>query len=232
MISLSDWLKLNQGHEGRCYWMYEDIKGYMTTGVGNLIPVSIAVRLPWKHNDPDEREAGCGRLATEAEIREEYRRLKALNGEQNGGFWYKQHATLFLNDQDVDGLVERKLRSMEAYCHLRLPSLQDWPLDAQCGLLSMCWAMGEAKPFNGSYPKFLAHARRGNFAEYGLKDGKIELVAGCAKECGISEGIKGTPSWNPGVRPRNVMNVTLFKNAEVVLRKGLPKDKLYYPEVM
>lgn len=224
MIPLSDWLKLNSDKEGRCYWMYEDILGYMTTGVGNLLPVSLAVQLPWKRKD--------GTRASEPEIREEYRRLKALDGEKNGGFWYRQHASLFLNDRDVDGLVERKLRTMEAYCHMRLVSLKEWPLDAQCGLLSMCWAMGEARPFNGSYPKFLAHARRGNFAEYGLKDGKIELVGGCAKECGIRVGKKGDPDYNPGVIPRNEMNVTLFKNAEAVLRKGLPKDKLYYPEVL
>lgn len=220
-IPLQSWLKLNQGHEGRCYWMYEDIKGFMTTGVGNLLPLSLAVQLPWKRKD--------GSIASETEIRAEFHRLKALKGELNGGFWYKQHATLFLNDEDVDGLVERKLRSMEAYVHLRLPSFSSWPLDSQCGLMSMCWAMGEAKPFNGSYPKFLAHARRGNFAEFKLVEDKVELVSGCASECGISTGVKGTPSYNPGVAPRNQMNRILFANGYHVSMAGLDKSILYYP---
>lgn len=217
MIALKTWLGLNENKEGRCYWMYEDVKGYMTTGVGNLLPLVLALQLPWKHKD--------GRLATKLEITAEYDRLKALPGEDDGGFWYKQHATLFLNDEDVDGLVERKLRSIEDFCSRKLRQWEEWPADAQVGVLSMCWAMGQGRVFDGqSYPKFLAHAKNMNFAEYKLKNGVYTLSSGCAYECGISE--KG----NPGVAPRNRMNKVLFQNAAEVLKRGLCKSELQYPK--
>src|SRR6266480_95273 len=63
-------LSFSQPLEGRVRWMYLDIKGLVTTGVGNLIdPVASALKLPFVHK-------GDGSPANEAEISAEWQRLK------------------------------------------------------------------------------------------------------------------------------------------------------------
>jgi hypothetical protein len=215
-ITLKLWLGLNENKEGRTPFMYEDIKGYMTTGVGNILPLQLALTLPWRHKD--------GALAHKMEIEREYNRLKALPLEKAGGFAYEKHATLFLDEKALDGLVWNKLQSVNHQLKLRIRDLDQWPLDAEVGLTSMAWAMGEGRIFDGTFPKFVAHIKAQNFAQYELRNGKMELVGGAAKEC------KMIDSDNPGVAPRNVMNKVLFKNAAEVIRRGLDKDVLYYPQ--
>lgn len=212
------WLGLNENKEGRTPFMYEDIKGLMTTGVGNLLPLSLAVTLPWRVGSQ------TGPLATRPQIEAEYKRLQALTLEKRGGFAYRPHATLFLDEQALDDLVWRKLQGVYHLLKLRVPDLDDWPLDAEVGLTSMAWAMGAGRIFDGTFPKFVAHIKAKNFAEYTLKDGVYTLTGGAAKEC------KMVDHDNPGVKPRNAMNKILFQNAAEVLRRSLDKNTLYYPK--
>lgn len=217
-ITLEMWLGLNEDKEGRTPFMYEDTKGYMTTGVGNILPLQLALTLAWRVGSQ------TGRLATKAEIEAEYWRMKALPLEKAGGFAYRKHAQLFLDEASLDRLVENKLKGVSNQLRLRIRDLDQWPLDAEVGLTSMAWAMGDGRIFDGTFPKFVAHIRRRNFAEYTLRNGKSELTGGAAKEC------KMVDADNPGVKPRNVMNRILFQNAAEVIRRGLDINKLYYPQ--
>jgi GH24 family phage-related lysozyme (muramidase) len=197
--------------EGYCNYPYPDVKGLISTGVGNLVdPVQYMTPLPWKHKD--------GTPATKWEIEAEFKRLKAMaigpDGKPTkdclrGGGWWKDKATLQLSEQAIRDLVASKLRTMVSYFKGRVGEKvwDSYPADAQLAILSMCWALGPA--FN--FPKFMAHLKARNWL-------------GCADECKMQE------AGNPGVIPRNKKNRSLFLNAAAVEKYGMDPEKLYYPK--
>lgn len=185
--------------EGRCSWMYLDVKGLVTTGVGNLIdPMVAAIDLPWKKAD--------GSLASTQEIRDEWTRIKSAQTYSNrGGFFFKNMAQLHLDNVDIDNLVRQRLMMNEVYLEKRYPNWENWPADAQMAIHSMSWAMGPAFQF----PKFDACLAAGDFT-------------GAAAECSIST------AGNPGVAPRNAANKQLLLNAAEVVANGGDYDSLTY----
>ena len=190
--------------EGYCTWMYPDVKGLISTGVGNLIdPCLYAQILPWKHPD--------GTRATAVEVKAEWENLKHMPKEcwANGGGWFKSRTILRLSESDVRILVGQKLIQMETFLKGRFPDWDSYPADAQLALLSMSWALGPAFRF----PKFLAHLKARNWV-------------GCADEC------KMTETGNPGVIPRNKKNRQLFINAAAVEKHKLDPEKLYWPRAL
>lgn len=188
--------------EGRVLSMYLDVKGLVTTGVGNLIdPVGAALRLPWKHPD--------GSLASDAEIREQW---LALKGQQDLRKLHWKYAaavtTLRLTDADVDALVVSKLLDNARELRKAYPNFDDFPADAQLGCLSMAWAVG---------PGFPAIFK--NFSRFAVKQDWVAAKACCKIK---AEG-------NPGVVPRNRNNELCFDNAATVIQYGLDRSRLHWP---
>jgi GH24 family phage-related lysozyme (muramidase) len=135
--------------EGRLRVMYCDIKGLVTTGIGNLIDLA----LPWLDfltNQP----------ASQGDVIAEWTAVKALGGNHPLQFW-PTRAKLVLNGTDVDKLVLNRLEEFEAQLKSRpcFAAFDVWPADAQLGLLSMAWAAGAE--FN--FPLFEAACESGNF---------------------------------------------------------------------
>ena len=65
----SAWRRFNEQLEGLTNWMYLDIKGLVTTGMGNLIdPIEAALRLTWHGAD--------GSTAAPDVVRHEWSRIK------------------------------------------------------------------------------------------------------------------------------------------------------------
>lgn len=186
--------------EGVVSWMYLDVKGLVTTAIGNLIdPLQYALPLPWIRPD--------GTPATHEEIAAEWTLVKGHPTAAREGHRVLRGVTnLRLTDDGIRRVVERKFSQNWAHLRSRFAEIETWPADAQLATLSMAWALGPAF----GYPMLCAalHAR------------KFDLAAA---ECGISE------RGNPGVAPRNVANRVLFRNAAVVLADGLDPDALYYP---
>lgn len=178
------WYAFNEQFEGALPFMYLDVKGLVTTGVGNLIdPISAAVGLPWKNPD--------GTRASQAAIRAAWETVKNKPGWRlRGGVIYGSLTTIRLDWPDVEALVRKKLRQIESDIVARFPAFDAWPADAQMGILSMAWAMGP----HFDFPRFASAARRQDFAT-------------CADECAIST------VGNPGVAPRNRANAQLFRHA-------------------
>ena len=68
------WIGFSTRFEGRIQWMYLDILGLVTTGIGNLIdPKPAALSLPWRHVGTYER-------ATVGEISVEWDMMKSRKG--------------------------------------------------------------------------------------------------------------------------------------------------------
>ena len=153
----SAWRSFDQPFEGLASWMYLDIKGLVTTGMGNLIdPLPAALALPWQNAD-NER-------AAEDVVTAEWTRIKdnaalAHQGAQAA----RAVATLHLADADIDALILRRLDADEAIvkAYPAFARFDEWPADAQLGVMSMAWAMGAG--FGPHFPHFSHACAAGDF---------------------------------------------------------------------
>jgi hypothetical protein len=208
----------NEPFEGVVRYMYLDIKGLVTVGVGNLIdPVTAATGLPFRFKDKPGITTP-GKLATRGEIIAEWNRLKVdQNLAQKGHRACAPITNLELDDGAIDDLIGVRLSQNEVYLKRQkaFRDLENWPADAQLGLLSMAWAMGPGGP-----PKF---------RHFSMACEKQDFDT-AAEQCKISE------AGNPGVVPRNQANRTLFHNASAVIAAesnfDLLRSMLYYPQIL
>jgi GH24 family phage-related lysozyme (muramidase) len=189
--------------EGVVQWMYLDVKGLVTTGIGNLIdPVEQSLDIPWQKADETP--------ATRDEIRAEWESVKGQKQLAQAGCNAAKKVTgLRLSDDAVDDLVLQRLDANAAYLAKHLDGFEEFPADAQMAILSMSWALGPG--FLPKWPKLSAAIAARDWDA-------------AAENCGIST--KG----NAGVAPRNDADVALFKNAAAVAREGLDAETLWYPE--
>lgn len=188
--------------EGKVFWLYLDVLGLVTTGIGNLVdPLPAALSLPWHNAD--------GSPADQATIIAAWEKVKAAQTMKKlGGGAFAKLTTIRLDDAGVDQLVAGRLATDDAYLSKRFARYEQWPADAQLGVLSMAWAMGPGF----SFPKFEAAVSALDFAT-------------AATDCAINA------TGNPGVVPRNAANVRCFQNAAAVVANGWDGDTLWYPAV-
>ncbi len=194
----------NRRFEGEIAWMYPDIEGLITTGVGNLIdPIDQALGLPWQRiadGQPADRDA----------VAAEWRRMKAdATLPQRGAPAARRIATLELSAAAIGELVERRLQADLAALRGQpdFAGFDGWPAPAQLALLSMAWAQGAGFQ---RWPRFRAACRAGDFDA-------------AAAECRLDE------RGNPGLAPRNAANIALFHSAAQVVADGDDRDALSLP---
>ena len=186
--------------EGVVAYMYQDILGKVTIGVGNLIDSEAAALAlpaqgaPFFHKEPPGTPLTT--VASDAEISAEWHMIKgdaslAAAGHTAAG----AIANLRLRDDGIDAIVRAKVLQMESYLtdgHVaEFANFQSWPADAQLALLSMSWAMGSAFADGTKWPSFRSNCAAGDW-----------LAA--AKNCNMS---------NQWLAKRNAVNRGLFRNA-------------------
>ena len=188
--------------EGAVNFMYLDVLGLCTTGIGNLIdPMSMSLGLPWRHK-------ASGELATRDEIAAAWRTVKARKDlAKLGGGHFRDVTDLVLNVLDVNALVQSKLAANDAALARRFPAFGDWPADAQLATHSMAWAMGTGF----SFPRF--------------EEAVTEDPPDFATAASQSKMSNGAPK-------RNAANIRMLLNAAEVLSQGLDPDVLYYPKAI
>jgi GH24 family phage-related lysozyme (muramidase) len=199
--------------EGRVAYMYLDILGLVTVGIGNLIdPVEEARALPFEFKNAP------GTLATADQIAAEWQTVKGDQSLKNSRFTVFDPITqLQLSDASINTLVLNRLTQNEAFLKRQqwFADFDTWPSDAQMGLLSMAWAMGPGGP--GQFPHFRAACQSHDFTT-------------AAAQCKMNE------TGNAGLIPRNRANATLFSNAAIVLggeAQGIfQRLSLYYPKAL
>lgn len=185
--------------------MYLDIKGLCTCAIGILI---LSPEDAWKDGAIQWRVKATKKPASFQDVVDEFNSIKEQDKYSNApSFVWDTLTKLYLTDESIDKLVLGKLDIFERQLKGRaeFSSYENWPADAQLGLLSMSWAMGPKFHF----PKF----------ELACKANRWDLAA---SECRMDD------SHNPGLVPRNVQNANLFKNAEAIERLGLERDKLMW----
>lgn len=210
--------QFNEPLEGVVRYMYLDVKGLVTVGVGNLIdPLSAALDLPFRYkNKPGVTNPG--QLASKADIEAEWKLIKGKTYlAQKGHRACEPLTKLELNDASIDTLINNRLLQNESFLKRQQPfkDFDQWPADAQLSLLSMAWAMGPG--FAAKWPRFSSVC-------------KIMDFDAAAENCRMSE------VGNPGVAPRNRANKRLFQNAAAVLAGETDgfyqRQILYYPQVL
>jgi len=186
--------------EGAVNFMYLDVKGLVTTGIGNLIdPGGAALGLPWLRAD--------GTPASRHEIAAEWAYVKSRDDlKLRGGMIYKTITKLRLSDDGVQQLLMAVLHRNNAALVARFPDFEDWPADAQLATHSMAWACGTGFRF----PKLARHLLAAEFRE-------------AAGECHMNE------AGNPGLAPRNAANKVLYRNAAVTRDLHLDPEHLCWP---
>ncbi len=182
------WRAINTRFEGCVDYMYPDIKGLVTTGMGNLIdPLPLALSLPWRFRDGSP----CPQTAIEAE-------WQIMHGNDRlakaGAKAALALTRLCLSDEAIDALIERQLAHNAEILqkHPAFGGFTLWPADAQCALLSMAWAMGPG--FGPLWPNFSSACAAGDWTL-------------AAEQCVMDA------SHNPGLVARNLFNQARFRAA-------------------
>ncbi|GAB3894262.1 lysozyme [Spirosoma agri] len=205
----------NEPFEGVVPYMYLDILGLVTVGVGNLIdPISAALSLPFQYkNKPGITTPGAPAATNVIEAE-----WKLLKGKQELAKLHHRACAkltnLELSEDAINKLIQKRLQQNESFLKRQIPfqNFDNWPADAQLAILSMAWAMGP-----GNLHKWTLFAG-------GCKRMDFDTAA---ENCRMRE------AGNPGVIPRNKANKHLFQNAAAVLAgeaDGFYQiSTLYYP---
>lgn len=153
--------------EGSVNFMYLDVKGLVTTGIGNLIdPLPLATRLPWTC-------MGLRDASTE-EVRDGWLVVKGRQDlRMHGGMAYKDVCELRLPQIAIANLVHERLEEDEMELRHYFPAWTSFCADAQLGILSMAWAMGVGRFHD--FPHFVHAANAGDWltaaVQSHIKDG-------------------------------------------------------------
>jgi GH24 family phage-related lysozyme (muramidase) len=187
--------------EAKIPWMYLDVKGLVTVGVGNLIdPMRAALSLPFVHRD-------SGALASLNEIIYEWRKMKVNQKlAQWGAKAAGKIASLVLTEESISQLVRSKLLSNEIEIRRWLHNWDNFPADAQLGILSMAWAMGSG--FFKKFPQFTQACI-------------VENWTIAAQECYINS------TNNKGLIPRNHADRALFETAAEVVQGNMDPEHIW-----
>jgi GH24 family phage-related lysozyme (muramidase) len=208
-------------HEGLVLTPYLDILGLVTVGVGNLIdPLSQALHLPFLHR-------GNGMPATKADITADWLKLKGqacgrYQADTRCGWtpdkvclahkgWVAaaQVTGLYLPEDSVRWLVDKKLAENVERLRDRYPAWDTFPADAQLAIAGMAWAMGPGYRF----PMFDTAVNHGEWAIAAIES-------------------KMTERGNPGIIRRNVDHRHMLLNAHRVDKDGLDRDTVFWPALV
>ena len=183
--------------------MYLDVKGLVTTGMGNLIDsIADAQALPWYK--PDGTKASANEIGAAWSLVKGRQDMKLQGGGHFSGI-----TDLRLHDDGIQQLINSKLNANETILVKRFPGYPAWPADAQMGLQSMAWAMGA----NFNFPSFQAAVNT-----------LVPDFTTAAKQSHMND------VGNPGLVPRNAANFLLFTNAQSALDNNLPHDVLQWSQ--
>lgn len=200
--ALSGFLKQ---YEGKVSFMYLDVKGLVTVGIGQLIdPVHRALKLEFGHQG--------GGAASAAEVTAEWQTVKSrtdLIGKGSAAFGAITRLTL--TDKGIETMVKESASAIEDYIKTN-PSARKfydnfdrWPADAQLAFMGVAWG-------GIPIPQFGWH----KFPEAC----KVEDWDLAAKECKIS---------SPIAAGRNEAHSLMFLNAAAVKSNGDDITELCWP---
>ncbi|GFJ81500.1 hypothetical protein Phou_056800 [Phytohabitans houttuyneae] len=210
-----NWLRFNLPLEGQVHFMYLDVKGWVSTGVGNKIDqtaaemsapsdaersasLNLANQLQWT-------DKNSGAVASPDQVAADWDAVKGrLDLAAKGHLAFEEMTQLRISNEEVFRVVSGKLAEMETVLKGRpeFTAFDTWPASAQLATMSMCWGMGPMFRF----PTFQGHVAAANWT-------------GAADECRFNPD-EGT------IRIRNKLDRAHFLAAAAVAAQGLPVGQL------
>jgi len=136
-------------YEGNVPHMYLDSKGYVTIGIGSLIPsVKAAQKLPFVHDKTHKK-------ATANEIQTDYNNvLKANSLKLNfQASYYKRFTHLKLKQNTIDKLFTQHVSNFHTELKRLYPQFNHYPVEVKLILFDMVYNMGITK-LKKQFPKF------------------------------------------------------------------------------
>jgi hypothetical protein len=213
--------------------MYCDVKGLLTTGIGNrLFTVADALALTWLR-------PGTIQIATPDEVRAEYDQVQQFrpSAAQNAG------RGLELSMTSLDSLFWGRAFGNDLELARRFDGYDGWCADAQLGAHAVAWAAGS----DFAFPKLEA-ALRADPPDFATAAGPASLgvvnddAYHLMTDAGVWWSLRGE-AWmendhrsgpnpsNPGLHPRNLATRILFGNAAVIHSlPGFDFEHLSYPQ--
>jgi hypothetical protein len=193
-------------YEGKVNFMYLDVKGLVTIGIGNLIdPVNLALKLEFGTK-------GGGGPVSGGDVISEWNTVKArtdLMGKGSAGFG--AITRLQLTDKGIETMVNDHAKAIESYITTNASAQKyysnfpNWPADAQMALIGIAWGVMPLPQFG--WHKFPEAC-------------KIEDWETAANECKITSAI---------ATGRNEAHKLMFLNAAAVKANGDPISQLCWP---
>lgn len=200
---VSAWPGFIRPFEGVLNIMYLDTKEKVTTGTGNLIDsIPAAQALKWYKRDDTQ--------ATDEEVAAEFKMIKShteLAHTTRAGWAYYDVATLYIKQETIDALLTNKTDEFWKILKQSLPSLSDFPADAQLCVMDEAWQNGPA------------------YLEKIEKDGSYTWTNTRAGL--LAQDFNKAASAVPGSGPRADRRKKLFLNAAKVVELGLDRSRLW-----
>lgn len=216
------WVTFNTPLEGMFRGMYPDVKGLITTGMGNLIdPLPYALALPW------ELPGGipCPKETTSFAFHE-LKKDPRCKTHSAKFFLALPYNNMRLSMAEVEKLIVGKLEQNDTAMKKRFADWEDRPADAQLAVHSMAWAMGPA--FFAKFPKFTKAFMAKDYLAACRPVGKWPW--GDTKyECDMKPDVDDDGQPTGTIPERNRRSRQLLTNAAYVkddigeLRWGIPK---------
>ena len=121
--------------EGNISHMYLDSEGYVTVGIGNMLPnAAEAVLLRFRTRTTKNR-------ATEAEIKADFESV-AKQAKARSAPKYKEFTRLDLPDLEVNLLFQSRIADFQNQLRRLYPKYDEYPAAAQLAILDMAFNMG------------------------------------------------------------------------------------------
>jgi GH24 family phage-related lysozyme (muramidase) len=172
-------LQFSEPFEGAVYHMYQDVKGLVSVGIGNLIePIQLGWGFPWRRAD--------GSLASQSEYIAEWNLINSKPElAQQGWTAATRYCKLHLSKEDVETLCYAKMDSNEVILKQRISNYDEHCADVHLMLHSWAWAVGPS----AKYPQMLklivakGYGAAANECDINPKVGTIILRNAANRQC-------------------------------------------------
>jgi len=126
--------------EGAVPWLYLDVRGFPTTGLGFLVKtVADSEELPWKN-------ITAGREATQDEVKLDYDRVLNMRPALPAARYRSAGTRLELTSAEVVARAIRRLREEFLPALVRIfPDFDIFPFPAQAALIDLVWNLGAGR---------------------------------------------------------------------------------------
>jgi GH24 family phage-related lysozyme (muramidase) len=146
--------------EGSVPWMYRDTNGYVTVGVGQMLPSGTSAQALAFVD-------GANNPASGDSILTDYLRVVALPAAMNANS-YRVQTSLSLTDATIAALLTAQVGECDSALNGRFANYGSFPDPAKLGLLDMVYNLGVHGLFSG-FPTFMQYVGNTDWANAALQ---------------------------------------------------------------